>query len=203
MVIAGNQARSYEVMPDTQTLTKTSPTHDCNANQKDVPVIPPLLPPKIVLIDEGPTYQVLDDIVRFKTVAADTNGAYAMFEIQTPPSKGTPPHRQRYDDEAFWVLEGTYTFLLGSQQVTLNEGGYVFAPRGTVHAYTNSGESAARMLVLLTPGGIHERFFAEVGAQLNNRQGPPRLPTSARLSKIARTYGIEILEPGEADYERT
>ena len=147
----------------------------------------------IVMAQAGPTYRVANDLVTFKAVAADTNGAYALFEICTGPGGGMPPHRQRYTDEAFWVLEGVYRFLLDTREVRLGAGDYARVPRGTAHGYTNSGATPARMLVLATPGGIHERFFAEAGEVIEMGVTLACPPDIARLARIAPNYGIELL----------
>ncbi len=159
-------------------------------------MIDPSLQSRIVSAHEGAAYCLGDALVIFKAVAAETNGAFALFEMHTEPGDGMPAHRQRYDDEAIWVLQGSYIFQLGERTVTLAAGDYVFVPRGTVHAYTNRGDTPARMLIVLTPGGIHERFFAEVGESIedrNVRRGPAGSPDLARLRGIALKYGIEIL----------
>lgn len=157
-----------------------------------------LLSPRTITASEGPTYRVVSDLVTFKAIAEDTGGAYSLFETLTPVGQGAPPHRQRFEDEAFFVLDGVYTFLVGDQHVELTAGGYAFVPRETVHAYTNSGTTPARMLILVSPGGIHEQFFAEAGewiadrARLTQPATPPDLP---RLLTTAAKYGIEILTP--------
>ena len=159
-------------------------------------MIDPALPPKAVGVQDGPTYRVGNDVVTFKAMAADTNGAYSLFETRTDPGEGTPAHRQRFDDEAFWVLDGSYTVLLDQDTVTLDAGAFAFVPRGTIHAYINRGDEPARMLILVTPGGIHERFFAEVGELVEDRSAPATTggPSDlSRLANIAQKYGIEIL----------
>ena len=155
------------------------------------------LQPRIGATSAGPRYRIGNDLVTFKAVAADTNGAYALFEMTTAPGAGMPPHRQRYDDESFWVLEGQYIVRLDEREVTLEAGAYVFAPRGTIHGYTNSGSTPARLLIFVTPGGIHERFFADIGAHVEAPNAlPPAAPTDlARLRTVAHKYGIEILVP--------
>ena len=73
-------------------------------------ILPPaVLRHKFVAADAGPTRRVLADIVTVKALAADTGGAYSLFECRTAPAQGTLPHRQRYEEETFYVLEGTYT----------------------------------------------------------------------------------------------
>lgn len=154
--------------------------------------------PRVVGAGEGPVYRVVADIVTFKAVAEDTGGAYSLFEDRTTPGMGTPPHLQRYEDESFVVLEGTYTFLVGDQRRVLHQGDYAFVPRGTVHAFTNTGDAPARLLIVVTPGGIHEQFFAEAGEPIADPANPPAPsgpPDVQRLIAIAAKYGIEILPP--------
>jgi len=147
---------------------------------------------------EGRKIWVLTDLVAFKALAQDTNGAYSLFETQTPARSGAPPHIQRNEDEAFFVLEGTYTFLLGDKQVEAQAGSFVFAPRGTPHAFTNSGETPARMLILASPGGNHERFFLDLGVPVDDPSVPLAVesqPDVETIIRIAHKYGIEILPP--------
>jgi len=156
---------------------------------------------KIVSPQTGLTRRLMNSLITFKATAADTNGIYSLFEINTPPEEGMLPHLQRYDDEAFWVLEGTYRFLFGDQELDLGVGGYALAPRGTVHGFSNSGDSTARMLSLVTPGGIHERFFAEAGttvAESGTALAPYDPAEWQRIIKIAQKYGIEMLLPKRA-----
>jgi quercetin dioxygenase-like cupin family protein len=152
---------------------------------------------RVLNADNAPTYRVVADLVTFKATAATTNGAYGLFEARTPPGQGVPPHRQRYEEEAFWVLEGSYRFLVDGQPVELGPGGYVFVPRGTVYAYTNSGTGIGRMLILVSPGGIHERFFAEIGEPMGDPTEPVAPPVRSQLIAVAAKYGIEMLLPSE------
>jgi quercetin dioxygenase-like cupin family protein len=157
--------------------------------------------PKVVNTRDAPTYRVGSQLVTLIARAADTNGVYSLFETQTAPGKGVRHYRQQYEDETFWVLEGSYSFALGGQEQTLAAGSYIYVPRGTVHAFTNSGRDPARLLILVTPGGIRERFIAEVGARTAAPGAPALsdgLPDRSRLHSIARKYGIEILAADQA-----
>jgi quercetin dioxygenase-like cupin family protein len=141
----------------------------------------------------GHTLRVISDLVTFKALASTTNGAYSLFETRTPPQGGTPPHMQPGEEEAFFVLEGTYAFQLGDQRLECGPGGFAFVPRGTVHAFTNTGPAPARMLILVSPGGNHEQFFAALGEDPSvPMEGPPDVE---KIVRIAHTYGIEILPP--------
>lgn len=152
------------------------------------------LAPRRVAPGAGETYHVLGDRVTCKALAAETGGAYSLFELHTAPGGGSAPHIQRHEDEAFFVLEGTYSALIGDERVDLGPGSYVFVPRGTVHALTNSGNTTARMLSMITPGGNFERFLAEVGERIDDplsfTPGPPINAT--RLALAAANYGVEF-----------
>jgi quercetin dioxygenase-like cupin family protein len=147
----------------------------------------------------GKQMRFMTDLVTIKAAAAETGGVYSLFEMETPPAGGCPPHTQRYDDETFYVLEGRYTFVLGDEEVELGAGGYVFVPRGTPHGFTNAGAAPARMLVLITPGGIQETFFDEVGELTDRSAGEPDL---ARVLAVAPKYGVEFASP-DAENETT
>lgn len=143
----------------------------------------------------GQTLRVLGDLVTLKAVAADTRGAYALFEVRTAPGQGMPPHRQCYEDEALFVLEGTYAVQIGARIVELGPGDYAFVPREMPHAYTNAGPAPGRLLVLVSPGGIHEQFLAEIGARTDGVAGPapPDPADIAPIARAAEKYGVEFL----------
>ena len=149
--------------------------------------------PHVVSPEAGKTVRVLSDLVTFKALAVNTGGAFSLFETQTAPGQGTPPHRQLLEEESFYVLEGTYAFQIEGRTVEFGPGGFVRVPRGTVHAFTNVGKTPARMLILVTPGGIHENFFAELGVPVDAQ--PTGAPDFAHIFAVAEKYGVEILTP--------
>ena len=133
---------------------------------------------------EGQPLRVLGDFVTVRAVGADTGGAYALFETHTLAGTGVPMHLQRYEDEAFLVFEGTFAVRVGGQTCRLGPGGYLFVPRATPHAYTNVGPDTGRLLLLVSPGGIHEHFVAEIGAL--------DAPDDERVATLAEKYGVEF-----------
>ena len=156
---------------------------------------------KIVKRRQGPTYRLANSLITVKATAADTRGYYALFEIDSPPGQGMAAHRQRYEDESLWVLEGTYRLAIGNEEVELGAGGYAFVPRGVAHSFTNSGADEARLLSLVTPGGIQERFIAEAGEHVTGPNGDVAADAAqawSRIAAIAQKYGIDILPPADA-----
>lgn len=138
----------------------------------------------------GAQITLITDTVTIKASTADTGGAFALYETETPPAGGCPPHTERYDDVTYFVLDGTYTVLIGEEELELGPGGYAFIPRETLHAYLNPGPEPARMLVLVTPGGIHEQFLDDVS---DRARRPAWEPDMSKVLAAAPKYGIEFI----------
>ena len=98
--------------------------------------------------------------------AAVTNGGYELFEELRVTRGGPPPHVHRQRDEAFYVVEGRYTFVRDRETVDLEAGGFIYIPRGTRHQYTTL-ETPSRTLILIVPAGL-EGFFREMGTRIGD-----------------------------------
>jgi mannose-6-phosphate isomerase-like protein (cupin superfamily) len=143
---------------------------------------------------------VLGEFVTFKVLSHQTSGAYSLFELSTPPGSGPPAHVQHREDEAFYVLEGEYEFLVEGRILRSPVGSLLYVPKGNLHTHKNVGEGIGRMLVSQTPGGLQERFFEEVGEEALDRRElrvPERPDSLARTMDVAAGYGIEIPPPSE------
>ena len=143
---------------------------------------------------EGRLLWVLGELVTRKVASEQTGGAYSIFEVVSQPQGGPPPHIQHREDECFYVLEGEYEFLVEGRTLRMPAGSLLYVPKGTLHAYRNVGEGTGRMLVNQTPGGLHERFFEDLGkpAEDTSTPGPEEPPNAQRIGAIATKYGIEI-----------
>lgn len=153
--------------------------------------MPPQAPTK------GQAVQFTGTIVQFRALAADTNGAFSLFETRVAPQQGTMPHFQRNDEEGFLVLEGTFIFQIGDEQQQLGPGGFTYVRKGVTHAFFNPGPEVGRMLIITTPGGYHDQFFAEIGDPAPGLEGPIPLdpPDVGRIIAASQRIGMEIIPP--------
>lgn len=140
---------------------------------------------------------LLGTLIDFRATGAETGNAYSLVEVTTAPGAGVPPHVQTGDDEAFYVLEGRYGFMHAGRRFEGGPGTFVLVKRGEAHAFHNAGTTAARMLILNSPGGKHEGFFREAGDPVAADAGfpAPSAPDMARLMAAAQRHGIEFLPP--------
>lgn len=137
---------------------------------------------------EGRRIRVFDATMTVKAGGHETGGAFDAIEVLSPPGEGPPLHLHRRHEEAFFVLDGEFTFRSGEELVKLTPGGFLYVPRDTVHSYQNTGRRRGRLFVVLTPGG-NDRFFAELGAL------PPGPPDMARITPIFERYDLELVGP--------
>ncbi len=146
---------------------------------------------------EGETLWVLGDFVILKAQCDDLT----LFEAIAPPQAGPPPHIHYEQEEAFYVLEGTFTFQSGDETIEARRGSFVWVPRGTVHTFKNTGPGTGRVLLTNTLPGAHERFFREVGVPVNDIasfQPPNDPPDIAKVMASGARNDIHFKLPAEA-----
>ena len=98
------------------------------------------------------------------------------------------------------IRDSRYAFMHKGEAIDGVPGTFVFIRRGEPHAFRNAGETTARMLIINSPGGLHEKFFAEAGDEMAVGSGfpPPAAPDMPRLGAAADRYGIAFLPPQAA-----
>jgi mannose-6-phosphate isomerase-like protein (cupin superfamily) len=144
---------------------------------------------------EGQPIWFLKNRITIKATAASTGGAYGLFESWIAPGFSPPLHVHHREDEAFWVLEGTLTMRCGEQTFLAEPGAFVFLPRDIPHTFVVEGDTPARMLTLLTPGG-GEQLFVEGGRPAENEGLPPEGPIDIpALQRVNAKFGAEIVGP--------
>lgn len=129
-----------------------------------------------------------------KADAGQTAGAYSLIEDLAPKGSGTPLHRHREDDEAFYVLAGEMTFFLGDgEPFAARAGAFVHIPGGAIHAFRVDSDTA-HYLIITTPQ--HERFYRAIAEPAARREIPPEMPMDMeRIGAACETYGVEGVGP--------
>jgi quercetin dioxygenase-like cupin family protein len=102
----------------------------------------------------------------------------AFVEYTTRAGEEPPDHTHSTEDEIFYVLQGDLTFLCGDDTFELEDGGFVFLPRGVEHGYRIRSERDVQLLVVTSPAqedalGGWGGFIADLEAQGELRGLPP------------------------------
>jgi mannose-6-phosphate isomerase-like protein (cupin superfamily) len=110
-----------------------------------------------------------------------TGNAFSLTEIIVAPQAGPPLHIHHDADEVLFVLDGTVDFVCNNERFRTGPGGFAAMPKGVPHAFRNFGNAAARMIVLLSPGGFEQVMRAMTGRPVSD------------FPSIAATYDLEVV----------
>jgi len=153
------------------------------------------LDPATVRADQGEARWWFDALAVIKVTGAETGGAMTIVEMTYPRDADAPLHVHYREDEAFWILEGSATFLVGEQTIEAGPGDYLFGPRDIPHKFT-IGPEGCRMLFICTPGGNFENAVRGMSAPARARTIPPppdAPPNLEHIAAVARANGCELL----------
>jgi quercetin dioxygenase-like cupin family protein len=137
-----------------------------------------LQPERAERIDLGATS------VRVLMTADLTDGAMTVMEIIMPAGTASAPHTHLRDDETFLIVAGTFTFRADGRVERVPAGGRLFLPRGSRHAFANEGDTEARAITVLMPGGLEDFLRAATG--------PDRPRDTAAARELERRHGLDF-----------
>jgi mannose-6-phosphate isomerase-like protein (cupin superfamily) len=92
---------------------------------------------------------------RFLADGDETGDRYCVSEWWLEAGElGPGPHSHEANEELFYVLGGTMTFLAGEDVVEAPPGTFLRIPAGVVHDFGNQGAVQAGVLNVFIPGGF-------------------------------------------------
>ena len=113
-------------------------------------------------------------------------------------SRSSPNLREA---EAWFILDGTMTYLAGGQLVDLAAGDFIYLPRDVPHGFRTTGSTPVRFLALTIPGQLLD-LYDEVGVPAAERRIPDGgVPAGdiARWNELGPQYGLRIVGPPIAE----
>jgi mannose-6-phosphate isomerase-like protein (cupin superfamily) len=150
--------------------------------------------------EAGEPLWVLGDQVTLKT-DGERDGV-TVFVSTIPPGGGPPPHIHQKQEEAHYVLEGTFSFLNGTEWIEAPTGSFIFIPRRVVHTFRNTGTVTGRLISTNNLPGSHERWFRHVGVPIADRatfRPPEGAPDMQDVLSSAAREDIHLLLPAAAE----
>jgi quercetin dioxygenase-like cupin family protein len=126
---------------------------------------------------------------RMLVLLGEEDGAgVTILEESVPPGMSPPPHAHIGVSETFYVLEGSYQFVVDGEEREVSAGGLASVPSGATHSWT-AGPDGARSLIIFAPGGM-EGYFVEL-AEASKAAGDLPLDESFH-STMREQYGMEL-----------
>ena len=100
----------------------------------------------------GHSYQMGRISAVFKADGDETQRAYSISEWRLEPHTQGPGAHSHPEDDVFYVIEGTMSFLIGDRWIDATNGSLVLAPGGLTHDFENRSSSSAAVLNFSIPG---------------------------------------------------
>lgn len=128
---------------------------------------------------EGRAYEMGALRAVFKADGDETRKRYSISEWWLDPYTRGPGAHQHEEDDVFFVIEGTMSFLLDGKWIDAPKGSLVIAPGGTPHDFENRTAKLAGALNLSVPGdfephmeGIADWFRARSKSESRTENAP-------------------------------
>ena len=139
--------------------------------------------PYISTTNEAPVqFLGIPSVVR--ATGQTTNGGFGLVEHLTMRTGfAAPYHTHHLEDEALYILEGEMAVVIDGKWMLAGPGEFVFMPREIPHGFKVKGDTPARVLLLVTPGGF-EQFVVEMSG-----------PDHDQIIQVAAKYKVDIHGP--------
>jgi mannose-6-phosphate isomerase-like protein (cupin superfamily) len=111
--------------------------------------------PRSVVVPPGQGHRVGN--VEFLARTADTP-RFTFGIIEIAAGRVLEAHVHHEEDDAFYIVEGEMTFILGEEAVAAPPGTFVLVPPGVEHGFRNDGDEPVRMLNIHAPAGFDRRI---------------------------------------------
>lgn len=92
----------------------------------------------------------------FKADGGETGGQYSISEWWLEAHTTGPGPHSHEEDDVFFVIEGTMSFLVDGKWLDAPKGSFVLVPGGTTHDFENRSEARAGLLNISVPGNFEE-----------------------------------------------
>lgn len=108
---------------------------------------------------KGRTYPCGKMTAVFKTDEEETSEKYSVSEWWLEANTHGPgAHKHDDNDEVFYVLEGTVSFLVGEKWIDAEKGTFLRIPSKMMHDFANNTAHKAGVLNFYTPGGFERNM---------------------------------------------
>jgi mannose-6-phosphate isomerase-like protein (cupin superfamily) len=105
---------------------------------------------------EGRSYPMGRISAVFKADGDETQKKYSISEWWLEPNtQGSGAHSHEEDD-IFYVIEGTMSFLIGDRWIDAPKGSFILAPSGMTHDFENRSSNRAGVLNFSIPGDFEK-----------------------------------------------
>jgi quercetin dioxygenase-like cupin family protein len=140
---------------------------------------------------QGRALELRGSGVTFKAAGARPSGGPTFLEFTVAVGFNTGDHVHSRIEEIFYVVEGVVQIRVGDQLIQANAGDFVLVPPGVAHGFSSSGHRPAKMVLVISPAGMHEQYFVELSALL----GKPGAPDADAIRALRERFDTTQVSP--------
>src|SRR5690349_20894019 len=140
---------------------------------------------------EGQAVSLRGTGVAYKAAGARPAGGPTVLEFAVAPGFNTGDHVHRIIEEIFYVIEGRVQIRVGERLLQAQPGDFVLVPPGVAHGFGSLEGGVAKMLLIISPAGVHERYFEELAEIL----ATPGAPDVQAISELRARYDTTQVSP--------
>jgi quercetin dioxygenase-like cupin family protein len=129
--------------------------------------------------------------VAYKAEGERPGGGPTFLEFTAAPGFNTGDHIHSRIEEIFYIVEGEFQIRAGDRLLRAKPGDFVLVPPGVPHSFGNSAGGPAKMVLLISPAGVHERYFEELATLL----AKPGAPDSQAIAELRQRYDTQQVSP--------
>lgn len=145
----------------------------------------------VIQAGEGKALSLRGTQVAYKAEGERPGGGPTFLEFTAAPGFSTGDHVHTRIEEIFYVVEGEFQIRTGEKTLRAKPGDFVLVPPGVPHGFGNPESGPAKMVLLISPAGVHERYFEELAELLAN----PGAPDIQAIAELRQRYDTQQVSP--------
>lgn len=140
---------------------------------------------------EGKTLSLRGTGVAYKAAGVRPGGGPTVLEFSVAPGFNTGDHIHSQIEELFYVIEGRVQIRVGERLLQAQPGDFVLVPPGVAHGFGSLEGGPAKLLLIISPAGVHERYFEELSEILSK----PGAPDVQAIGDLRKRYDTTQVSP--------
>ena len=146
----------------------------------------------VIQAGEGKILQMRGTEVAYKAEGERPGGGPTFLEFSEAPGFYTGDHGHTRVEEIFYVVEGELRVRVGDRIVRAKPGDFVLVPPGVPHCFGTPEGGPGKIVVLVSPAGVHDHYFEELAELLAKPTTCSGLRRSILTASPSASSGVAV-----------
>ena len=136
-------------------------------------------------------------LFQFLASGEQTDNLFSLIYIEVHKGNEPPAHTHQWEDESYYILEGSIRFWVGETVIEAKAGDFIHLPKGVPHKFELQSD-CVKELMWMTPSGLEKWFWDNSVSPADMRplpvikeQPPPEV--IAHFVHSLSKYGVEMV----------